>query len=515
MQAGSAKRDSKWTARNKRKTAGLAKGKRTASVVTSSVLKPAAAEKMVSLNDDPHPLDDASVEEDSEGPLEVLPPPQDFLVDHVLGYLVGRFIGRFPGWQAVRNMADSWRVPYRIQVHKNQWILFKFDNVQMRDRVLKGGPYAIYGCPLYLKIMPPCFLFKDEEQSKIPIWMQIYGLPLDLWSIKALNKIASYLGKPLYRDQLTKTRGRINYARVLVEVDISKELPSQIPVTLPTGKDVALQLHFECSMCYCSECRHLGQHKESCNQASKTMQWPDKESGTGGEASRNLRGRSRMQGTSWIASRSKEAAGQDRKENKQPSGAPIGQDKQGSKTEGVGKSDGNRHVQTDGTSVRSGKARAASIVIPQRVTQHSNINKTMATASAVAAARKVGSSASKGNLKGISAMPEAATCETSNPTAGAITTPAVKQSPGASRMAIGSKGVGTVLEQVTAATHKTTISVEFKGKLSLSEGETCDLGMLATVTGTQVGTRAQLKKGMQNAKQGGTVGKEAQGPLLP
>lgn len=46
-------------------------------------------------------------------------------------------------------------------------------HMTMRDKVLRGGLYVIYDCPMYLKVILPYFAFQQEEQSKIPLWMQV------------------------------------------------------------------------------------------------------------------------------------------------------------------------------------------------------------------------------------------------------------------------------------------------------------------------------------------------------
>nr|GEU89886.1 histidine kinase 3 [Tanacetum cinerariifolium] len=69
------------------------------------------------------------------------------------------------------------------------------------------------------------FKFKDEEgcyregnSCKIPVWIRLYNVPLEAWSIKGISAISSRLGKPLIMDQMTFDMckvgsGRLGYAR--------------------------------------------------------------------------------------------------------------------------------------------------------------------------------------------------------------------------------------------------------------------------------------------------------------
>lgn len=56
------------------------------------------------------------------------------------------------------------------------------------------------------------------------MWVKLFNVPLEAWSINGISAIASSLGKPIIMDNATAKMcnegiGMINYARVLIEVD--------------------------------------------------------------------------------------------------------------------------------------------------------------------------------------------------------------------------------------------------------------------------------------------------------
>lgn len=51
----------------------------------------------------------------------------------------------------------------------------------------------------------------------------------------ALRMIVSYVGEPIAMDQLTMEMSRPLYARVLVEVDVTKPLARMVSFQLPNG----------------------------------------------------------------------------------------------------------------------------------------------------------------------------------------------------------------------------------------------------------------------------------------
>lgn len=178
--------------------------------------------------------------------------------------LIGYVAGGFPGIEAVRRLANSWKVPYKFYVHKSGWLVFRFEIHEDRDQVLQGGPYLIYGRPLILKEMPQLFEFGPCTLSVIPVWVTLPGLPLDMWNAKILGKICSEIGEPICTDAMTSKKERISYARVLVHVDLSKELTTEVKISLPNGRMRMQYVTYENLPKFCSVCKIIGHSYENC-----------------------------------------------------------------------------------------------------------------------------------------------------------------------------------------------------------------------------------------------------------
>ena len=61
------------------------------------------------------------------------------------------------------------------------------------------------------------------------------NVPLEAWNVQGISRLASSLGNPIIMDRITasmcdKAYGRASFARVLVEVDATKELLDSIEV---------------------------------------------------------------------------------------------------------------------------------------------------------------------------------------------------------------------------------------------------------------------------------------------
>ncbi|KAH1214914.1 hypothetical protein GmHk_13G036174 [Glycine max] len=149
--------------------------------------------------------------------------------------LIGYVVGRFPGKKALLECCQKWGVKFSYSTHENGWLVFKFDSDDM-NHVLSAGPYFIFQRPLLLKVMPLFFDFANEELSKIPVWVKLRNLPLELWNPQALGKNLSKIGSPIHTDRLIAFKGSISFARALVEVDASLDLIEEVHCKLPTVK---------------------------------------------------------------------------------------------------------------------------------------------------------------------------------------------------------------------------------------------------------------------------------------
>lgn len=65
---------------------------------------------------------------------------------------------------------------------------------------------------------------------------------------------------PLYADACTTQVDRISYAKVLVEMDVTKELPRSIKATDPNGREFIQKIAYDWVLEFCTKCIQVG-HK--------------------------------------------------------------------------------------------------------------------------------------------------------------------------------------------------------------------------------------------------------------
>ncbi|KAH1264861.1 hypothetical protein GmHk_01G000690 [Glycine max] len=142
---------------------------------------------------------------------------------------------------AVKNfMTRSWNFVQLPDMYFNDegYFILDFKSFRDRDEVLLRGPYMIRNIPLLIREWRLGFKIKDELLQTLPIWVKLPQLPIILWGDTSLNKIGSALGNPIMTDECTANRLRVSYARILVEMDITKELPQTITIVDNEGEKI-------------------------------------------------------------------------------------------------------------------------------------------------------------------------------------------------------------------------------------------------------------------------------------
>nr|GME18513.1 uncharacterized protein LOC109172115 [Ipomoea batatas] len=178
--------------------------------------------------------------------------------------LLGKFAGRFPGMRAIIQMVRSWKVRCRADYAYNDHVIFWFNKEDDRDVVASGGPYLLLGKRLFLDYLPANFALRFEDYCFLPVWVRLPGLPLKCWHPKALSRIATKLGKPIFMDRFTKERKKVSFARILVDMNCSVCPVDNISFKLPDGTTWTQKILYEYLPPYCARCGGVKHYTLDC-----------------------------------------------------------------------------------------------------------------------------------------------------------------------------------------------------------------------------------------------------------
>ncbi|GKA85885.1 zinc knuckle CX2CX4HX4C containing protein [Tanacetum coccineum] len=143
--------------------------------------------------------------------------------------LYGYFIGKRMAFPVVEYYArNNWAKHglKRIMMNSKGFFFFKFDSRAGLEAVLEGGPWLIRKSPIILKKWSMDTRLLKEELTRIPIWVKLHDVPIQVFEEDGISLIATFIGKPVMLDSYTSSMcndswGRSSFARCLIESRMS------------------------------------------------------------------------------------------------------------------------------------------------------------------------------------------------------------------------------------------------------------------------------------------------------
>ncbi|KAF9611983.1 hypothetical protein IFM89_037266 [Coptis chinensis] len=194
-------------------------------------------------------------------------------------------------------LAKKWKTKGEFDmIVDSKLFYFKFTN-EDKLHVMELGPIYMAG---------NCFIVtpwsQDVEKRRktikdIPIWVNLYDVPKELWSDEGLGVVASRLGKPLLMDEATASKRRISFARVCIKVEISSELPLSFEIEMGKGDNRTVRVEYSWVPKKCDNCKAFGHLIDKCFRVPSTTK----------PATHNVRGPRRV----WVQCQQEEAGEQE------------------------------------------------------------------------------------------------------------------------------------------------------------------------------------------------------------
>lgn len=149
---------------------------------------------------------------------------------------------------------------------KNGIVLVRFDTSIGKEEVLQGGINHFDNKAFTVKAWHKDMKFTREELYTVPIWVKLPALDFKYWGPKGLSKIGSMIGKPLMADKNTERKIGLNFARLLIEVDVDSPLPDKVFFKNEKGALVEQRIQYDWKPVLCKHCQKYGHSKEECRR---------------------------------------------------------------------------------------------------------------------------------------------------------------------------------------------------------------------------------------------------------
>ncbi|CAN1176766.1 hypothetical protein LINPERHAP2_LOCUS32719 [Linum perenne] len=157
-------------------------------------------------------------------------------------------------------MESLWAKAGRIQVSDmaNSFFLVRFSENDDYQRAAFGGPWKIYDYLISVSCWSPSFI-ENEPIKKILTWVRLPKLPIHYFNQVAVNRIGNYIGRTVRMDLATSEGARGRYARLCMEVDVTKPLLGKYMI-----EDKELFIEYESLANICFSCGVYGHKEELC-----------------------------------------------------------------------------------------------------------------------------------------------------------------------------------------------------------------------------------------------------------
>ncbi|KAL5739817.1 hypothetical protein ACOSQ2_028997 [Xanthoceras sorbifolium] len=129
------------------------------------------------------------------------------------------------------------------------------------EYVLTGGPWMITNHCLVIQRWRPNFVPGKEPILAMSVWLRFTKLPMEWIDADFLWRLGELLGKMCRVDPITDVQSRGRYARMCIEIDITKPLRSSLKVD---GRKVRIE--YENLGLICFKCGKIGHVMDSCRE---------------------------------------------------------------------------------------------------------------------------------------------------------------------------------------------------------------------------------------------------------
>ncbi|XP_057419082.1 uncharacterized protein LOC130713325 [Lotus japonicus] len=168
--------------------------------------------------------------------------------------LVVKLLGKSIGYGALCDkLRTMWKLSggYEVRDVHHGYFLVKFDNAEDKGRAISGAPWLIYDHYLAVKPWTPDFVAANSRISTTLVWIRIPGLGFQFYNKNILLTLASAVGTPIKVDLNTHDMQRGKYARICVEIDLTKPVLGVVGLE-GTWYNIEYEgLHLLCRRCGC------------------------------------------------------------------------------------------------------------------------------------------------------------------------------------------------------------------------------------------------------------------------
>ncbi|XP_031124237.1 uncharacterized protein LOC116026951 [Ipomoea triloba] len=176
--------------------------------------------------------------------------------------LIVKVLGKVVGYNyLLRRLRTIWapKCGMDLIAIQNGYFLARFASVTDYEHARLEGPWTVLDHCLAVKDWEPDFNPMREETHKLLVWVRFPCLPIEYYDYDFLMRVGDMIGTARKVDHATSMASRGLFARVSVEVDITKPLLARF-----TLRNKRRTIEYEGLHLVCFKCGMVGHRKEGC-----------------------------------------------------------------------------------------------------------------------------------------------------------------------------------------------------------------------------------------------------------
>ncbi|CAN1273765.1 hypothetical protein LINPERPRIM_LOCUS15179 [Linum perenne] len=174
----------------------------------------------------------------------------------------------FPFTFMSRKLPQLWAKKGDVQVSDVGFGFYvvNFESIADYERAMFGGPWMINDHYVVIQEWRPYFRPEETLLTTLRVWVRLPGIPFEYFDRTILKLIGDRIGRTVRIDHTTLEGSRGNFARICVEVDLSKPLLSKYRLRRRVRRIEYEGLHTICFNCGC-----YGHKDEACKVAAEEV----------------------------------------------------------------------------------------------------------------------------------------------------------------------------------------------------------------------------------------------------
>ncbi|XP_031091089.1 uncharacterized protein LOC115996090 [Ipomoea triloba] len=173
-----------------------------------------------------------------------------------------KLLGKLIGYNYLhKKLKSMWNLKAHFDMIalENDYFLVRFASAIEYAYAKQQEPWKILDHYLVVKEWYPNFDPSTDKTVSLLVWVRFPKLPIEYFNYNFLEKVGKKMGRPIRADMNTSTGSRGRYARILVEVDITKPLLFKYKL-----KNKVRPIEYGGIHLVCFQCGVYGHRKEAC-----------------------------------------------------------------------------------------------------------------------------------------------------------------------------------------------------------------------------------------------------------